>query len=190
VVGIIENPATSTNDAAALLGAVTKARSETNLYLRARVPELLILVTTSALASVIARDHKTANGLTAAIALVATTVNCVLYFRRRRNLGGTVEWALWIVAALLFVASVGSNLLVHGKAEELSLGLLLASAFLVLGSLERSWVLVITGLVLVPLSLVPTGGLDRAVSFAFGLGAAVLVVAVGMRKPLFERKSR
>ena len=189
VISMTENPAASSADAASLLGAVNKAQFQTNLIVRARILELLVVVNTSALASSLWRDKPTSGTTTLAFALVLCVPLAWLYVRRRRNLGGTFPASLWIVAAVLFAAIVVGNLVFHGDAEATSVSLLMAAALLVVGALERSYVLAIVGLVVVPLSFMH-GSTDKVVSAIFGMAAIVFVGVAGTRKQLFGRNPR
>lgn len=187
---VTENPATSREDAADLLGAVDKAQSKASFWLRVRVPELCVLAVAQAIGTHIGQDNKSGSDASLVIGVLGALVVGAMYLPRRRNLGGgTIAPSVWIVAAAVIAGTVASNLAVHGSAELVGAGLCLAAGVLVLAAVERSWVLAIVGVVQLPAAFVGNSGShgDLVISAVVGVGCTViLLVAASRRHP--ERK--
>jgi hypothetical protein len=107
-----ENPATSTEEAAALMKLVSERRERVReLLQRGGTVDFFTIFFAHIVGSYLSEgDWKSGEGVLRASLAVAGGVMAVLYVRRRYNLGGRIELPTWLAAGAVFIASIAINI--------------------------------------------------------------------------------
>jgi hypothetical protein len=168
--------------AASLINAVDDAQSSTRVRLRARMPELSLLVAATAFASAIGSRHNHRE----AVEMLALTAGLTLAAwrdaYRRRHLGGRIDRNGWIAVGLVLVPGIVCGLTVHGDARDIAIALCLSAALLLLAVTDHSFALAIPIPVLMAAVVAGHGTVSSVLSFAAGLLCVVVVKESQRRK--------
>ncbi|MEY2473782.1 MAG: hypothetical protein QOK28_3111 [Actinomycetota bacterium] len=168
-------------DAASLINAVDEAQSSTRVRLRARMPELSLLVAATAFASAIGSRHNHREAIEMLAFTAALSLAAWRDASRRRHLGGRIDRTGWIAVGLVLVPGIVVGLTVHGDARDIAIALCFAGGLLLLAVTDHSLVLAIPIPVLMAAVVAGHGTASSVLSFAAGL-LCVFVVKESQRR--------
>jgi hypothetical protein len=137
------------HDAAALLKSVKESQSTVRRFTEpGTVTDFFVIVVAQRATRWLVPANlgwsgpRIALGLAAFLGIVGFTIYNA---RHRHNLGGSIQWPTWLIAAAAFAASAPINITMHGDARENALTAVFGAAIIALGIAYRKYLPILLG---------------------------------------------
>jgi hypothetical protein len=144
-----ENPAASTEDAKSLLDAVETNRSTVRRFTEpGTITDFFVITLAQSASRWLAPTNLDRSGPRIALTYAAFVglVGFTIYnVRHRHNLGGSIQWPTWLIAAAMFAVSAPINIAMHGDAKDNALTAVFGVAIIALGVAYRKYLPILLG---------------------------------------------